>query len=522
MSKLNKVLDEFRDFKNNPPKKVGPVTALQGFKKNVVVPVPMMKDTVKRFHFITFCLQLVWSDLSSGAFITGAFLALLSIFAENPAAMLRSLLNDPDIDVQLAEIADIDNDKLKLATRGKEMSRYENDMMRMASAGPSKGASPYPYVRQEYQELCPKSTEELQLCVQSITTQLWILLTKAVTAIDTARDSEKKRWGKFLQQRRALEEYQLVDAWLDRARVRVASDLAIRRYMITILLETGKMTGPKPRVVELIADIGNYISETGMAGFFLTIKYGIETKYPVLAMSEFAADLATVLSLMKMYTTLGEKAPYMVILEESIQTKFAPGNYPILWSYAMGVASVLDRSVSNLNYTRPYLENAFFRLGESMVQNMGFTVNKAVAEDLGFSEEQVAAVREILKSENANMSNGPQGPKANQSSTKSLDIKNADSIIPESDDETDAPEDVKARLDAEKEASRKKREASMRKRQSKQDKSRADSTIRDIEDELNDIISKTKNLSSKPKGSSNTTDTPKQSDEMSDLSAING
>ncbi|ATP66846.1 nucleocapsid protein [Rodent paramyxovirus] len=414
MSRLGAVLDDFRSHRNNPPKRGILSTALQGLKKNVVVPVPMMKDPAGRFLFMTFCLQLVWSERASGAFITGAFISLLSIFAENPGAMIRSLINDPDIDVQLAEVAEITNDRIHLVTRGRGMEKYENEMMRMASATPISGKNVHPFVVKDFERLIPKSTEDLQISIQTVSAQIWVLLSKAVTAIDTAKESENRRWVKYAQQRRADEEYRLNDTWLNIARNRVASDLAIRRYMVEVLIDAGKAAPPKARILELICDIGNYISEAGLAGLFLTIKYGIETKYPALALNELQADLATVLSLMKCYISLGERGPFMVILEDSIQTKFSPGSYPLLWSYAMGVGSMLDRAVNNLNYSRNYLEQSFYNLGVSMVERMEGSVNKQIAEELGLTKEQIDQVKEIVKREaDITGSNQKQGPKNN-------------------------------------------------------------------------------------------------------------
>ncbi|UBB42307.1 nucleocapsid protein [Longquan Niviventer fulvescens jeilongvirus 2] len=444
MSKLGGILDEFRAFKNNPPKRSGLATPLQGLRKNVVVPVPVMRDPVKRFNFMTLCLQLVWSARSSGAFITGAFMSLLSMFAENPGSMIRGLVNDPDIDVQLAEISDVTNDRVVLATRGRGMEKYETEIYAMAEARPEGEASSYPYQVKNYQKILPKSTEDLQLAIQTVTAQIWILLTKAVTAIDTARDSEARRWIKYEQQRRADAEYKLSDAWLNFARIRIASDLAIRRYMVEILINANKAPSPKARVIELICDIGNYVSEAGMAGFFLTIKYGIETKYPALALNELQADLATVLSLMRCYVELGERAPYMVILEDSVQTKFSPGAYPLLWSYAMGVGCVLDRAVNNLKDSRNYLEQNFYNLGIAMVEKMEGSVNRQITQDLGLTEDQIAEVKELVRLESEGGSAGTrQGPRKSQSSGK-FDPTSVDPVVPDSDEE-ESDDDTKRR-----------------------------------------------------------------------------
>ncbi|AIF74186.1 nucleocapsid protein, partial [Bat paramyxovirus] len=242
-----------------------------------------------------------------------------------------------------------------------------------------------------------RTTEEFQIAIMTVTLQVWILLTKAVTAPDTARESETRRWIKYLQQKRAYADYQLKPRWLEVARTRMAEDISVRRLMVEILIEVGKMSGSKGRIVEIIADIGNYIAETGMAGFHLTIKYGIETRYPALALNEFQSDLTTILQLMKLYQEQGDRAPYLVILEDAVQTKFSPGNYPLLWSYAMGVGTAIDKSMGHLNYHRPYFEAAFFKLGQDVVNHLEGSVDTKIAAELGLSETQISDLKTLTK-----------------------------------------------------------------------------------------------------------------------------
>ncbi|AEU08855.1 nucleocapsid protein [Tailam virus] len=438
MSRLGNALEEFRSFKNNPPKRGALTTALQGIKKNVIVLVPTMKQPAKRFQFMTLILQIAWSAKSSAAFITGAFFSLLSMFADNPGAMLRALVNDPDIDVQIAEVSDVNDSKMTLATRGRGMDRYEEEITQMIETPPKGRDKPYPYAEPDYMKIMPRSTEDLQIAIQTVTAQLWILLTKAVTAIDTARDSENRRWIKYEQQRRADADYRLDEGWLNFARVRIASDLAVRRYMVEILIDANRAPSPKARVLELICDIGNYISEAGLAGFHLTIKYGIETRYPALALNELQADLGTILSLMKCYVELGERAPYMVILEDSIQTKFSPGSYPLLWSYAMGVGAMLDRAVNNLNYARNYLEQPFYNLGVGMVEKMEGSVNRHMAEELGLTNEQISQIKDLVKQEADHSGASTKHASRTGVGSAKFNPASVDELIPSDEDENEA------------------------------------------------------------------------------------
>ncbi|AAZ82804.1 nucleocapsid protein [Beilong virus] len=437
MSRLGPALDEFRSFKNNPPRRGALTTAIQGIKKNVIVLVPTMKQPAKRFQFMTLILQIAWSAKSSAAFITGAFFSLLSMFADNPGAMLRNLVNDPDIDVQIAEVSDVNDSRITLATRGRGMERYEEEIVQMVETPPKGRDKAYPYAESDYVKIIPRSTEDLQIAIQTVTAQLWILLTKAVTAIDTARDSENRRWIKYEQQRRADADYRLDEGWLNFARVRIAADLAVRRYMVEILIDANRAPSPKARVLELICDIGNYISEAGLAGFHLTIKYGIETRYPALALNELQADLGTILALMKCYVELGERAPFMVILEDSVQTKFSPGSYPLLWSYAMGVGSMLDRAVNNLNYARNYLEQPFYNLGVGMVEKMEGSVNRHVAEELGLTGEQIAQIKDLVKQEADHSGAVPKHTSRTGVGSAKFNPASVDELIPSDEDNQD-------------------------------------------------------------------------------------
>ncbi|UQM99613.1 nucleocapsid protein [Meliandou lophuromys virus] len=396
MSRLNQALNDFREFKNKSTAKGSLNTALGGIRKKVVILVPNTQSPVKRWRITLFLLKLAWSIKSSGSVITGAFLSLLTIFAEHPAQMIRALSNDPDLEAQIIEVKDAEDDEPSLATRGNKLDKEEKVYKEIAKAGPSGQGDSYPFARHKEEDIAVKTTEDLQVAIASVTLQIWVLLTKAVTAPDNAPDAENRRWVKFLQQRRVDRDYQLSSGWLSFARETIAGDLSIRRFMVEILLEIRRSTGVKSRIIQMIEDVGNYIQEAGMAGFFMTIKYGIETRYPTLALNEFQGDLATVLELMRAYKEFGERAPFMVILEESAQTKFAPGNFPLLWSYAMGVGSALDASVSNLNYMRSYLMMNYFRLGQDTVIKMEGNLDPLVAAELGVTADQALAVKGVL------------------------------------------------------------------------------------------------------------------------------
>ncbi|UBB42366.1 nucleocapsid protein [Jingmen Miniopterus schreibersii paramyxovirus 1] len=399
MSNLFGTLKEFKDFKNGPIRSGILHGSLGGIKKKVIVPVPADSNPTRRWWALKFLLQLVWSFRAAGAVATGALLSLLSFFAEQPAQMLRNLLDDPDLEAHIVELTMAGDMDPKFATRGLDMTEQEYRFRDIANAGPGGGAAPEAFVHAQANVDEIRSTEELQKAISTVTLQIWILLTKAVTAPDTAKESEQKRWIKLLQQKRVDDFYRLKNQWLDLIRDKISGDISVRRYMVQILTTINKSSGTRGRLLEAIADIGHYISETGMASFFLTIKYGIETRYAALALNEFQGDLSTMIGLMKLYKEQGDKAPFLVILEDSIQTKFAPGNYALLWSYAMGVGTALDRSMANLNFNRAFLEPNYFRLGQEVVNRMEGNVDSKMVADLGLTGEQIAELKNIVKDE---------------------------------------------------------------------------------------------------------------------------
>ncbi|WJL29516.1 nucleocapsid protein [Piparella virus] len=397
MATLVENLTKFKDFKSNPPKTGLLTSSLSAIKKKIVILVPTSNSPLLRWELTVLSLQLIWSSASPGSVITAAFFTLLTLFAEQPAQMLRTVGNDPDLEVQFVEVGVTQSGRIKFASRGADLTSQEDRYMEIAVQGPTDTDGNNPFSKIDIRSWVVKTTEEFQIAIMTVTLQVWILLTKAVTAPDTARDSENRRWIKYLQQKRAHADYQLKSRWLEIARNRMAEDISVRRLMVEILIEVNKMSGAKGRIIEVIADIGNYIAETGMAGFHLTIKYGIETRYPALALNEFQSDLSTILQLMKLYQEQGDRAPYLVILEDAVQTKFSPGNYPLLWSYAMGVGTAIDKAMGHLNYDRPYFEAPFFKLGQDVVNQLEGNVDTRMAAELGLSDQQITELKDLTK-----------------------------------------------------------------------------------------------------------------------------
>uniref|UniRef100_A0AAU0QM32 Nucleocapsid n=1 Tax=Lechcodon virus TaxID=3095318 RepID=A0AAU0QM32_9MONO len=392
-STLRGETEKFREYQANLGRQGKPLAATATLTTKIIVYNPSSKSSALRWEIAKFAMRLMWSPAASHSVKVGAALTLLSSHAENPGAMIRSLVNDPDIEVVIVDVGDFDMGVPRLERRGEKAEQQMDSYRRILDRSPQEPL----FYNPEIDDVDIADAGSFLVAISSVLAQVWILVAKSVTAPDTAEESENKRWAKYVQQRRVSPDYLVSSRWIGAARNLISTDLSVRKYMVEILIEVKKSGVSRGRLNEMVADIGNYIEETGMAGFFLTIKYGLEMKFPVIVINEFQADLLTLQTLMRMYMELGPRAPYMVLLEDSIQTKFAPGNYPLLWSFAMGVGTTLDRSMGALNINRSYLEPIYFKLGQNVARKNAGSVDKKLAAELGLTDEQSAEIREMMQ-----------------------------------------------------------------------------------------------------------------------------
>ncbi|QWQ56138.1 nucleocapsid protein [Porcine morbillivirus] len=397
MASLLKTLSLFKKARDQPPTASGSGGALRGIKHVVIVPIPGDSTIETRSKLLDRLIKIIGEPDTSGPKQTGALIGLLSLFVESPGQLIQRIVDDPDISIKLVEVVPSDESKsgLTFASRGANLDAEADQYLGEDEYSSEEGAVQGWFENNEIRSVEVGDAEYFNIILASVLAQVWILLAKAVTAPDTAADSEMRRWVKYTQQRRVIGDFRMSRLWLDSVRNRIADDLSLRRFMVALILDIKRSPGTKPRIAEMICDIDNYIVEAGLASFILTIKFGIETMYPALGLHEFAGELTTIESLMILYQKMGETAPYMVILENSIQNKFSAGSYPLLWSYAMGVGVELENSMGGLNFGRTYFDPAYFRLGQEMVRRSAGKVSTSFAAELGISKEDAQLVSEI-------------------------------------------------------------------------------------------------------------------------------
>ncbi|AAF63741.2 nucleocapsid protein [Salem virus] len=382
-----------------------------GLKSSLLIPVPGVKGINLRWKLLLKLLRIISNSKSSSSIVTGAIMCVLVLFAESPGALIQRIVDDPDVSIRLVDVIEDKDGELTFASRGLDLAGKANDYFALGRRYYAGEELKSPFLNPDRIPREIEDPDEFNLILASVCTQIWTLLAKAVTAPATAQDSEDRRWTKYTQQRRVHSDIRLSKEWTDTVRAKISQSLSLRRFMVNLMIEVKKTPGHKPRLAELIIDVDNYIEEAGLAGFILTVKYAIDTKYPAIALHEFQGELTTLEHLMKLYLEMGQHAPYMVILENSLQNKFSPGNYPLIWSYAIGVGVELEKSMAGLNYNRPYFDMSYFRLGQEMVRRFAGVVSHRVAEELNISEEEREILKEVSRAAGTHKSTTKEGPR---------------------------------------------------------------------------------------------------------------
>lgn len=407
MSDIFNETQSFRNYQSNLGRDGRASAATTTLTTKVRIFVPANNNPNLRWRLTLFLMDVVRSPASAESMKVGAGISLVSMYAEKPGALVRALLNDPDVEAIIIDVYGFDEGIPIMERRGDKATDDMDSLRKIVKAAHDFSRGRSLFVDQRVQDIVMSDMGSFVNAITSIETQIWILIAKAVTAPDTAEESEGRRWAKYVQQKRVNPLFLISPQWINDMRSLIAASLSLRKFMVELLMEAKKGRGTKGRIMEIVSDIGNYVEETGMAGFFATIKFGLETKFPALALNELQSDLNTMKSLMILYRSIGPKAPFMVLLEDSIQTKFAPGSYPLLWSFAMGVGTTIDRAMGALNINRSYLEPVYFRLGQQSAKHQAGNVDKEMAEKLGLTEDQIVHL-------SANVKDASQGRDDNQ------------------------------------------------------------------------------------------------------------
>ncbi|ARO49353.1 nucleocapsid [avian paramyxovirus 15] len=375
-------------------------------KAEIPVCVTLSNDPRERWNLA--CINLRWliSESSTMPMRQGAIISILSLHSDNMRAhaTLASKAADAAITVLEVDNVDLQNGILAFNPRSGVPDKRAQQLLAIADDLPKSCPNNSPLVTRDIEESEPLDLSETIERLQGIAIQVWVAAIKSMTAPDTASESESKRLAKYQQQGRLMKQVMLHNSVRQEFLRVIRSSLVIRHFMINECRRAATMGNNTSRYYAIVGDISLYFKNAGLTAFFLTLKFGVGTKYPTLAMSALSGELKKLAALIKLYRNKGEDAAYMAFLEDPDMGHFAPANYSTIYSYAMGVGTVLESSVTKYQFAREFTSETFFRLGVETAQSQQASIDETTAVEMGLTREARNQVKILV--ENLDLSAG--------------------------------------------------------------------------------------------------------------------
>lgn len=352
------------------------------------------------------------SNTARPAHRTGALLSMFSLPAAAMGNHLKLAAKSPEASIEKIEIDGFEGSSFRVVPNPRSpMSRAEVLAYEaLALDIPDTLNYGTPFVNGDVERETYDETESfLDLCY-SVLIQAWIVTCKCMTAPDQPPVSVEKRMAKYQQQGRINPKYILQPEARRLIQNAIRQAMVVRQFLAFELQLARSQSLLANRYYAMVGDIGKYIENSGMGGFFLTLKFGLGTRWPTLALAAFSGELQKLKALMLHYQALGDGARYMALLESPKMMDFAPAEYPLIFSYAMGIGTVIDANMRNYAYGRPYLNPQYFQLGVETARRQQGAVDNQTAADLGMTKEEKSALADTLAKLNLGKRAGDRQP----------------------------------------------------------------------------------------------------------------
>nr|QBB85340.1 nucleocapsid protein [avian paramyxovirus 1]QBB85382.1 nucleocapsid protein [avian paramyxovirus 1] len=356
----------------------------KGSTLKVEVPVFTLNsdDPEDRWSFAVFCLRIAVSEDANKPLRQGALISLLCSHSQVMRNHVALAGRQNEATLAMLEIDGFSNGVPQFNNRSGVSEERAQRFMMIAGSLPRACSNGTPFVTAGVEDDAPEDITDTLERILSIQVQVWVTVAKAMTAYETADESETRRINKYMQQGRVQKRYILHPVCRSAIQLTIRQSLAVRIFLVSELKRGRNTAGGTSTYYNLVGDVDSYIRNTGLTAFFLTLKYGINTKTSALALSSLSGDIQKMKQLMRLYRMKGENAPYMTLLGDSDQMSFAPAEYAQLYSFAMGMASVLDKGTVKYQFARDFMSTSFWRLGVEYAQAQGSSINEDMAAEL--------------------------------------------------------------------------------------------------------------------------------------------
>ncbi|CAA45570.1 nucleocapsid [Orthorubulavirus simiae] len=376
------IQQELQDHEEDTP------VPLETIRPLIRVFVVNSNDPALRAQLLLFNLRIIMSNTARESHKTGALLSMFSLPAAAMGNHLKLATRSPEASIDRVEITGFEGRSFRVVPDARStMSRAEVLAYEaIAEDIPDTLNHKTPFVNADVEQGDYDETEGfLELCY-SVLMQAWIVTCKCMTAPDQPPISIEKRMAKYQQQGRINPRFILQPEARRIIQNAIRKAMVVRHFLTYELQMAQSKTLLANRYYAMVGDVGKYIEHSGMGGFFCTLKYGLGTRWPTLALAAFSGELQKLKALMLHYQSLGPMAKYMALLESPKLMDFAPAEYPLMYSYAMGIGTVIDTNMRNYAYGRSYLNPQYFQLGVETARKQQGAVDHRTAEDLGMSQ----------------------------------------------------------------------------------------------------------------------------------------
>nr|AAX45364.1 nucleoprotein [avian paramyxovirus 1] len=356
----------------------------KGSTLKVEVPVFTLNsdDPEDRWNFAVFCLRIAVSEDANKPLRQGALISLLCSHSQVMRNHVALAGKQNEATLAVLEIDGFTNGVPQFNNRSGVSEERAQRFMMIAGSLPRACSNGTPFVTAGVEDDAPEDITDTLERILSIQAQVRVTVAKALIAYETADESETRRINKYMQQGRVQKKYILHPVCRSAIQLTIRQSLAVRIFLVSELKRGRNTAGGTSTYYNLVGDVDSYIRNTGLTAFFLTLKYGINTKTSALALSSLSGDIQKMKQLMRLYRMKGDNAPYMTLLGDSDQMSFAPAEYAQLYSFAMGMASVLDKGTSKYQFARIFMSTSFWRLGVEYAQAQGSSINEDMAAEL--------------------------------------------------------------------------------------------------------------------------------------------
>ncbi|AFK79805.1 nucleocapsid [Sunshine Coast virus] len=219
--------------------------------------------------------------------------------------------------------------------------------------------------------------------------QPWLILPKVVTNPDRIYETYNTRFARFNQEKALDKEARLEPDHAKMLTTLIRSNIGLRRVLANVLIKIGSSTNHGSRLAGYIADINPYIENQGMTAFFITVNNAIQTRSPLIITGALNQDLSRFKELMKLHMRLGNRAPYLALMDSPLKNRFAPAEYSNLYSFAIGFGIENNPTLKDFNHASRVTNLRWVDMGKEEARRLSVRIAKSDAAEHGFDEEDL-------------------------------------------------------------------------------------------------------------------------------------